>query len=269
MNAICVTCGTQFAEASQAPARCPICDEERQYIGLGGQQWTVLEDLRRDQKTSIQDEEPGLISFSIEPKFGIGQRAFLVQSSAGNVLWDCISLLDSAAIDRIKSLGGLAAIAISHPHYYTCMVEWSKIFGNVDIYLHRDDAEWVMRPGKRIRFWDGETQELGGGLKLIRCGGHFNGASVLHWPAGAEGRGALLTGDTIQVVPDRKWVSFMYSYPNYIPLNASAVRRIVGSVEGLEFERIYGAFPGMTIQADGKRVLRRSADRYLKAIGAD
>ncbi|MDQ2776042.1 MAG: MBL fold metallo-hydrolase [Acidobacteriota bacterium] len=266
MNAICITCGTQFAESSRSPDRCPICDEERQYVGLHGQQWTTLDDLRRDRKTQIEDEEPGLTSFSIDPKFGIGQRAFVIQTPSGNMLWDCISLLDDVALAQIKSLGGVSAIAISHPHYYTCMVEWSRAFGDVDIYLHRDDAQWVMRPDKRIHYWDGERYALPGNLRLIRCGGHFKGASVLHWPEGAGGNGALLAGDTIQVVLDRRWVSFMYSYPNYIPLNAAEVQRIVASVEMLDFERIYGAFPAMTVQSDGKGTLRRSADRYLKAV---
>ena len=266
MLAICITCGTQFAETPRVPDRCPICDDARQYVGIEGQQWTNLAGLRREHKIKIQDEEPGLISFSIEPKFGIGQRAFLVQTPSGNVLWDCISFLDEAAIERIHRSGGIAAIAISHPHYYTCMVEWSRMFGNIPIYLHRDDQEHVMRPDECIRLWDGETLELPGGLKTIRCGGHFAGACVMHWPAGAEGQGALLTGDTIQVVPDRRFVSFMYSYPNYIPLNPAAVERIVAAVEPFAFDRIYGAFPGMTVRTKGNDTVRRSAKRYLQSI---
>jgi glyoxylase-like metal-dependent hydrolase (beta-lactamase superfamily II) len=123
-----------------------------------------------------------------------------------------------------------------------------------------------MRPDRTIRFWKGEAQELPGGLRLVRCGGHFEGATVLHWPEGASRRGALLSGDTIQVVPDRKWVSFMHSYPNFVPLNAATVQRIVAAVEPFAFDRIYGAFPGLTVQEDGKAAVRRSADRYLKAI---
>ena len=46
---------------------------------------------------------------------------------------------------------------------------------------------------------------------------------MLHWAGGADGRGALLSGDIVQVVPDRRYVSFMYSYPNLIPLPAAAV----------------------------------------------
>jgi glyoxylase-like metal-dependent hydrolase (beta-lactamase superfamily II) len=165
-------------------------------------------------------------------------------------------------------LGGIATIAISHPHYYTSMIEWSGRFGDIPIYLHRDDAQWVMRPDARIHLWDGETQQLPGRLQLIRCGGHFAGGTVLHWPDGAEQRGALLTGDIIQVVPDRRWVSFMYSYPNYIPLNAPAVKRILQAVEPLVFDRIYGAFAGMTVKENGRERLRKSAERYLKAVGS-
>lgn len=266
MNAICVTCGTQFDETPRPPEQCAICTDERQYVGLDGQRWTTLEELRTDYTTKVQEEEPGLTSFSIEPKFGIGQRALLVATPMGNVLWDCLSLFDERALAHIRNLGGLKAIAISHPHYNTCMVEWSRHFGDVPIYLHADDAKWVMRPDQNIGFWKGESHELPGSLRLVRCGGHFEGAAVLHWQAGAASQGALLTGDTIQVVPDRKWVSFMRSYPNYVPLNATTVRRIVAAVEPFSFHRIYGAFPGLTVQHDGKATVRRSADRYISAI---
>ncbi|MFL6353234.1 MAG: MBL fold metallo-hydrolase [Bryobacteraceae bacterium] len=268
MNAICVTCGTQFANAAKPPPECPICNEERQYVGLDGQQWTTLEELRQGHETKVADEEALLTSFSIEPHFGIGQRAFLIQTPKGNVLWDCISLLDGSTIRHIKALGGLQGIAISHPHYYTTMVEWSRAFGNVPIYLHKEDEKWVMRPDSSIRFWEGDTCRVLDDLTLIHCGGHFAGSTVLYFPSGAGGKGVLLSGDTIQVVPDRRWVSFMYSYPNCIPLPADSVQRIVRSVEPFTFDRIYAAFPKMTVATGGRDAVRRSAERYMRAIGS-
>jgi hypothetical protein len=104
-------------------------------------------------------------------------------------------------------------------------------------------------------------------LTLIRCGGHFEGGTVLHWAGGDGGKGALLTGDIIQVVPDRKHVSFMYSYPNYIPLPAPAVERIVEAVEPFEYDRVYGGFWDIVIEREGKAIVKRSAERYLRAIG--
>ena len=190
-----------------------------------------------------------------------------LRTPKANILWDCLPLLDQAVVEAIKALGGISAIAISHPHYYSSMVEWSRAFGGVPIYLHAADRQWVMRPDKAIVFWEGETRTLAEGLTLIRCGGHFEGGTVLHWAGGAEGRGALLSGDIIQVVPDRKHVSFMYSYPNYIPLPASAIERIVQAVEPFEYDRVYGAFWDMVIERDGKAVVKRSAERYLRAIG--
>jgi glyoxylase-like metal-dependent hydrolase (beta-lactamase superfamily II) len=166
----------------------------------------------------------------------------------------------------IRGIGGVAAIAISHPHYYASMVEWSRAFG-CPIYLHAGDRRWVMRPDPAIRFWEGDTKEIEGGLTLVRCGGHFDGGTVLHWPEGADDRGAILSGDILQVVQDRRWVSFMYSYPNFIPLSASAVERIVRSVEPFAFDRIYGAWWGKTVFKDAKEAVRRSARRYLRAIG--
>lgn len=268
MNAICVTCGTQFAEAPTPPERCPICEDERQYVGWGGQQWTTPEDLRAGHQNRLQDEEPGLTSIHTEPKFGIGQRALLVRSPGGNVLWDCLSLIDDATIQAIRERGGLAAIAISHPHFYASMTFWSRAFGGVPIYLHADDREWVMQPDPAIVHWEGESRTLHDGLTLIRGGGHFAGSSALLWPAGADGRGALLTGDTLQVAPDRLHVSFMRSYPNMIPLGAEPVRRIAQAVAPHDFDRIYGMFPGLVIRSDAKAGVARSVERYLRAIGA-
>ncbi len=268
MNSICVTCGTQFAEAEGFPAHCPICEDERQYVGFEGQQWITLEELRRRHTTTITEEEPNLTSFTVQPQFGIGQRAFLIRSGGRNVLWDSISLLDDAAIAYIKQTGGLHAIAISHPHYYTCIVEWSRIFGNVPVYLHEADRAWLMRSDDCIHFWDGELRDVGGELKIVRCGGHFEGASVLHWPDGADASGVLLTGDTIQVCPDRKSVSVMYSYPNYIPLPARKVRQIIDAVQPFAFDRLYGAFPHRTINNNAKAAVQYSAERYLRSIGA-
>jgi glyoxylase-like metal-dependent hydrolase (beta-lactamase superfamily II) len=266
VNAICQTCGTQYADTKEPPSSCLICTDERQYVGLDGQMWITLEELRARHKTIIQQEEPGLTSFAIEPRFAIGQRAFLLQTSAGNVLWDCVSLLDDHALSYIQGLGGIAAICISHPHYYTTMVEWSRAFGNAPVYLHADDAEWVMRPDGCIHFWREESMALPGGVTAIRCGGHFPGGTVLHWPAGAGKRGVLLSGDIIQVVPDTRFVSFMWSYPNYIPLNAASVERITAKVEPYAFDRMYGSFPKMTVVSQAKESVRRSAERYLKAI---
>ena len=266
-NFICTTCGTQYAESDQPPAACTICQDERQYVKATGQQWTTLDKLRLTNRNSIKFKEPGLIGVGIEPHFAIGQRALFLRTPKANVLWDCLPLLDEAVVEAIKALGGISAIAISHPHYYSSMVEWSRAFGGVPIYLHAADRQWVMRPDKAIVFWEGETRTLAEGLTLVRCGGHFEGGTVLHWAGGAEGRGALLTGDIIQVVPDRKHVSFMYSYPNYVPLPASAIERIVKAVEPFEYDRVYGAFWDMVIERDGKAVVKRSAERYLRAIG--
>jgi glyoxylase-like metal-dependent hydrolase (beta-lactamase superfamily II) len=182
------------------------------------------------------------------------------------VLWDCTSLIDDATIAAIRARGGLRAIAVSHPHLVGSLVELSQAFDNAPIYWHADNREWVMRPDPAFVFWEGETRPLWEGITLVRCGGHFPGSDVLHWAAGAEGRGALLAGDTIQVAPDLRYVSFMYSYPNMIPLNARAVTHIVESVEPYEFDRIYGGWWDRIVTNDAKAAVRHSAERYLRAI---
>lgn len=262
MNAICTTCGTQFAETLEPPAHCPICEDDRQYVGWGGQQWTHLDQLRSTHKSVVREEAPGLTGIGTEPSFAIGQRALLLNSPGGNVLWDCISLIDQAAVRAVRDLGGIRAIAISHPHYYSSMVEWSRAFDNAPIYLHQADREWVMRPDPAIVYWEGDTRELWDGLTLIRCGGHFAGGAVLYWKAGR----ALLSGDIIQVAQDRRWVSFMYSYPNLIPLPGDTVRRIERATEPFDWDRLFGAWFDRNVLGDAKKAVRISTERYVQAI---
>jgi hypothetical protein len=262
---ICTTCGTQFAATDAPPSSCPICEDERQYIGWKGQQWTTLAALQKDCHNVIKPEEPRLTGIGTQPTFAIGQRALLVQTDEGNVLWDCISLLDDPTIAVVRALGGIAAIAISHPHYYSSLVEWSRAF-DAPVYLHTADRQWVMRPDPNIVFWEGETHALPGGLTLICCGGHFDGGTVLHWPAGADGKGVLLSGDILQVVSDRRYVSFMYSYPNLIPLPASKVRQIVARVEAYSYDRIYGAWWERVVATKAKPNVAYSAERYIAAL---
>ena len=263
---ICVTCGTQYPDTVEPPAHCLICEEERQYVGWKGQQWTTLEKLQTTHRNIIRTEEPNLTGIGSEPNFAIAQRALLVQAPSGNLLWDCITLIDDATIAAVKALGGLSAIAISHPHYYSSMVAWSHAFGDVPVYLHAADKQWVARPDPCIVFWEGETRGVGDGLTLIRCGGHYDGGTVLHWAAGAEGRGALLSGDIIYVVSDRRYASFMYSFPNLIPLSPSKVEQVVRSVEPFAYDRLYAAWFERVMFVDAKAAVKRSSERYLRAL---
>jgi hypothetical protein len=265
---ICNTCGSQFTPSEKEPPGCPICLDERQYVPTSGQTWTTLEALRRRHINSFQQHEPNLIGIGSVPQFAIGQRALLVRTPAGNYLWDCITLLDAATVEIVKGLGGLAGIAISHPHYYAAMVEWGHAF-DAPVHLHAADKQWIMRPDPVIKLWDGETLALPGGITLIRCGGHFAGGTVLHWSAGGAGRGALLTGDIVQHIPDKKFVTFMRSYPNQIPMSAPAVARIGDTLEPYAFDVLYGAWFDRTIPQDGKNVIRRSVKRYIAAIQGD
>ena len=148
---ICTTCGTEFAATGDPPGRCPICEDERQYVDPSGQQWTTPEALRQDHTNTVQTEEPGLTGIGTEPKFAIGQRA-------------------------------------------------------------------------------------------------------------------LLSGDIIQVVADRRFVSFMYSYPNLIPLPTSAVQRITKAVAPFGYERLYGAWFGSVVTREAQAAVARSAQRYIRAI---
>ena len=261
---ICATCAVQYPDTEQPPATCAICSDERQYVGWDGQRWTTRSELAREHVTELRDEEPGLLGVGMQPSFGIGQRALLVTTPHGNVLWDSIGLLDDAAADRIDTLGGIQVICMSHPHFYGAHVDIADRF-DARILIPRADEEWIQRPSPRIELFDDIVEPVPG-LTLARIGGHFDGAAVLHWPAGSEGRGALLTGDTITVVQDREWVSFMWSFPNLIPLDEATILDIARRVEQFDFDRVYGGWWGRVVVRDGAAAVRRSADRYVARL---
>jgi glyoxylase-like metal-dependent hydrolase (beta-lactamase superfamily II) len=260
---ICATCGTQFAASAGPPERCPICEDPRQYVPADGQRWTTLEELRGEHQNRFapQGELTGILT---EPHFAIGQRALLVPCGQRRFLWDCVALLDDASADEVQRHGGLAGIAVSHPHYYTTIVEWAHRF-DCPVYLHADDARWIMRPDESIELWRGDSLALGEGLTLVRCGGHFPGATVLHCAQGAGGRGTLLVGDVVAPVADRRYVTFMWSYPNYLPLPAQEIRRIGRALAPLRYEVLHGAFWGLE-RTDAKAMVERSLTRYLRIL---
>eukprot|EP01027_Heterolobosea_sp_BB2_P027075 GEZU01042277.1.p1 GENE.GEZU01042277.1~~GEZU01042277.1.p1 ORF type:complete len:297 (+),score=80.49 GEZU01042277.1:136-1026(+) len=279
---ICITCGVQHAPVkgneSNPPESCPICLDDRQYVNPKGQQWTTLDELReKKQHRNVfrTESDPEITSIFTEPKIAIGQRALLVRTPAGNILWDCISYVDEDTVKRINELGGLKCIAISHPHFYSSMVEWSKAFGGIPVYVHAADRKWIMnRDGDdqeaKIVPWEGKTLSLlDGAATIVHCGGHFDGSCTLHVSLPRqEGqkksiRNVLLTADTIHVVADRRWTTFMYSFPNMIPLPPSAVKQVWRSVKPFEFDKIYGGWVDADVETDAKNAVLRSAKRYL------
>lgn len=258
---ICRTCGVQYGSPR---IDCPVCVDERQYVGWDGQRWTSLAELRAaGHRGRIEREGPDVFGIGSTPPVGIGQRALLVRAPSGNVLWDCTAYLDDDLVNQITELGGVRAIAVSHPHFYGSLVEWSRAF-DAPVYLHAADREWVGRPDPAIVHWEGDTYDLGPGLSLINAGTHFPGGTVLHWRDDPAGRGVLCSGDIFAVVMDRRWVSFMYSFPNHIPERPRVIRRALRLMDGLAFDRIYGAFWGRVVRTDGAEALRRSARRYLR-----
>jgi hypothetical protein len=263
---LCETCGTQFPDRRGPPAECIICSEERQYVGWSGQKWTTVSRMARIYKNEIRKVEPDLYTIVTRPEFAIGQRGFLIKTKDGNVLWDCLSYLDEETITRVRKLGGIRFIAISHPHYYSSMTQWSECFDNAPIYIHELDKKWVAHLSRNMMFWKGLKISPISGINLINLGGHFDGGTVLHWKQGSQEQGVVLSGDIIAVAMDRRWASFMYSYPNLIPLPKAKIEQIVARISPFKFEKLYSAFEGKEIERDALQAVMKSAERYVRHI---
>lgn len=262
MISVCITCGTSYHQRDEKIEHCKICEDERQYVPASGQKWTTLDALRASHSNKWQQHLPRLFSLQTVPNFAINQRAFLLQTPQGNILWDCIANLDDASEAMITALGGIHAIAISHPHYYSTMQDWAAAF-NAPIYLHASDAEWIMRESPHIQLWQGDEKEIIPAVKLIRLGGHFAGGCVLHW---AHEDGVLLSGDIVQVTPGANAVSFMWSYPNMLPLPAATVKNITQRLADLTFDRLYGAFEQREITANAQQIVMWSGEKYISCL---
>ncbi|KUI62016.1 Uncharacterized protein YmaE [Cytospora mali] len=280
---ICTACGTQFPTADRKDrTTCFICDDPRQFTPPSGQSFTTLGNML----TSLAgyknifhryEKDDRLTFIYTTPKFAIGQRCVLVRTPVGNILWDCITLLDEATIEEIKKLGGLKAIVISHPHYYSTHLLWAKTF-DCKVYLSVEDKQWLAQTDdsrqvflekatkeREITIADEEGQEAHSGAMALKLGGHFPGSLVLLF------EGHLLIADTLLTTPAGlgSWetdaagnkreghlgrpnglnsFAFMWSIPNWIPLSPNEISQMWDVLNKYEFTSTHGAFMGQEIE---------------------
>jgi glyoxylase-like metal-dependent hydrolase (beta-lactamase superfamily II) len=247
---------------------CAICADERQWVPSEGQLWATLDDLVGEgMRSVVWDLEQGLVAIGSDPGLGIGQLGKLVCSGAGNVLWDPPGFVDGDAVAGVLDRGPVIAIVASHPHMFGAQVEWSRRLGEAPVYVNAADADWVMRPDPVIQLWS-DTLQLTPALTVVRVGGHFPGSAVACWADGADGRGVLLSGDTIFPNPDRRTVGFLRSYPNRLPLSAAVVQRMADTLAPLHFDRIYGLHTN-AIDTDAHAAVQRSAARHGAWVRGD
>ena len=260
---LCAACAVEYPAGDTPPASCAICEDERQYVPPSGQAWTSLQRLQRDgTRVLVEEIEPDLYGLSVVPKLGIGQRALLLCTPEGNLLWDPAGYVDEAAAAAVQDLGGVAVIATSHPHMFGAQTAWSRMLGDPPVLVNEADASWVRRDEPCIRTWGGEEEVLPGVL-LRTVGGHFPGSAVVHWD-----RGVVLSGDTVFPGPSQAWVTFQRSFPNSVPMSAAVVRRIADRVCDRPFERMYGNLANV-IPSGARDAVLRSADRYIGWVSGE
>ena len=192
----------------------------------------------------------------------IGQRALLVTTAEGNLLWDPPGYLDELSVQAVADAGGLRAVTASHPHFYGSMADWSRVF-DAEVLLCEADLGWLTRPPERPR--------RPGRARWRSCpGSPWSSAAAIsraaRWPTGpgAGGAGALLSGDFIFVTPGEDRVTFVGNAPNRLPLSERAVRAVAEAVQPYQFDRVYGGWWKPVLRADAKAVVERSAERYIQ-----
>lgn len=315
---ICTACGTQFPTADSTQlTTCFICDDPRQFTPPTGQSFTTLRALLSPSPSSppgpyqnhfVPYEHDDRITFiHTTPKVGIGQRCALLRTPHGaNILWDCVTLLDEATVREIRARGGLAAIVISHPHYYSTHLLWARAFG-CRVYLAEQDRGWLAQRDEERQVFlfgagaggEGATEVdipvvVGGsqtdsGVKALRLGGHFPGSMVLLFD------GRLLVADTLVTTPAGlgRWAPpltststststptsgrppgmnsfvFMWSIPNMIPLPPDDIAAMWEVLHKYTFRSTHGAFMGQDIDdedAEGKEGQGEVRRRVLESM---
>ena len=261
---LCRACGVERGPSASEPEQCDICEDERQYVPASGQAWTTVERLRAEGHVVAVEPVSERMWFVGTDDVGIGQQATLVQTADGNLLFDPPGLIDDASVERVRELGGVAAVVASHPHMYGVQSAWSEAFDDAPVWIAEADRQWVGRWTPAMRTWS-EPFEVLPDIWLHQVGGHFPGSTVALWSAPPSlGRGVLLAGDAIFPVADGG-VTFLRSYPNRIPLSAGVVRRIADHVGRWEYDHLFNNFgAGIGPGADG--TVQRSADRYVARV---
>lgn len=221
-------------------------------------------------------------------------QTFLTDTPAGNILWDCITLLDDDTVERIRALGGLAAIVISHPHFYTAHAEWAAAFG-CPVFLAAEDRKWVALEIPLHVFLGNSKMDqimrrsheiiiegVRSGFIAVKLGGHFPGSMVGHFngrllisdtllttPAGLGGWEADAAGIARSRPPGINTFAFMWSGPNSIPLSVEDISRIWEVLKRYEFKSTHGAFLGEDIEdaAGIKRRVLESIQIQIRRMG--
>lgn len=263
--AVCATCGNyqQPVGAAGVPELCPVCADERQWVPPGGQRWTNPGALAEAGfRCVVRQVEAGLAGVGVEPDLAIGQRALLVSTPRGGVLWDPPGFLDDTAVAAVRAVGGLLGVAASHPHFYGAAAVWCETFPGASFWVCRADRGWVGAGQSAVVVWE-HRAEVAPGVTLVQCGGHFPGSAVLHWPAGAAGAGALLVGDTVMVTPGADRVTFQRSAPNRLPLPEPAVQRVAAVLARLRFDRIYTGWWEPVLDTGAQQAVAVGAARYI------
>ena len=271
----CATCGVERAEP--LPDVCPICDDERQYVPAGGQRWTTPEEsAARGARIDFTERETDVIGLEQRRCPGIGQRPSLIRTEHGNVLVEVPNFISDEAVSAVRGWGGLSAIIASHPHMYGVQSLWSAAFDDCPVFISAPDEQWLGLRPRNTAVWggghaadpgDGGQIELVPGVRASQPGGHFPGSAVVHWTA-PDGHGVLFSGDTIGTVASRRWVTFMRSFPNWMPLSAAVVHRIADHVSRYDFDRLYSNFGGC-VPRDARGAVQRSAERYAAWVDGE
>ena len=260
---VCVTCGTQFPDADDAAA-----ERARSATTRASTSRSRASSGRRSPScapttATRSGDEGALTGIGTEPHVRDRPARAARPARRANLLWDCVTLLDDATAAAVERRGGLAAIAISHPHYYSAMVEWAHRFDCPVLPARgRPRVGHAARPRDRVLGGrDARPRRRADADPLRRP------LRRRHRAAPARRGRAAVAATSSRSSPTARWVCFMYSYPNLIPLPEAAVQAMARRARAVRV-RARSTAPGgaRSSRRDGAGIVRRSAERYARAL---
>ena len=233
---VCENCGFWQRYFAPGPPDCPVCRDYRHPLPPTGWQFSTPADVGGRLTVQWAEVLPGIWQFWNEPQVGIGSRGYLiVDAEHGNVAFEGAGYYNAAALNFIRSLGGIRYLSASHCHVFGALWQLVEAF-MPEVVMQQDELPFCQ--AFRVSWPYEDRAELHPGAVLYHTGRHTPGHAVLHLPQ----RRLLCCGDALKFKLNEEGhathISTHRAYDAHIPLSHGDVRHYQSVLLPLDFDGV-------------------------------
>ena len=233
---VCENCGFWQRYFAPGPPDCPVCRDYRHPLPPTGWQFSTPADVGGRLTVQWAEVLPGIWQFWNEPQVGIGSRGYLiVDAEHGNVAFEGAGYYNAAALNFIRSLGGIRYLSASHCHVFGALWQLVEAF-MPEVVMQQDELPFCQ--AFRMSWPYEDRAELHPGAVLYHTGRHTPGHAVLHLPQ----RRLLCCGDALKFKLNEEGhathISTHRAYDAHIPLSHGDVRHYQSVLLPLDFDGV-------------------------------